>query len=124
MAENGKKSLKKEETVSKQSVDAIYAETVTCSKAGINSINAGRAEIDHSGIGFLKAQNVQQSNCGNAVVFARNLKTSSVRSLITISDSIEGDVKTVLDKQGAAIFGMVFAAMFMLFRIIRRLCFR
>ncbi|GBR75334.1 hypothetical protein NO2_0020 [Candidatus Termititenax persephonae] len=124
MAEAGKKDLPKEETVAKQSVETIYAETVNCSKSRAGSINAGRAEIDHSGIGLLKAQNVQQSNCGNAVVVAKNLKTSSVRSLITISDNIEGNVRTVLDKQGAAICGVVFASVFMFFRIIRRLCFR
>jgi transcription termination factor Rho len=124
MGETSKKTPKKEEKVSRQKVDAVYAETVTCSQSGVSSINAGRAEIDHSGIGFLKAQNIDQTNCGNAVVLAKNLKTSSVRSLITISDNIEGDVKTVLDKQGAAVCGVVFAAVFMFLRIIRRLCFR
>ena len=124
MAENNKKDLKKEETVEKQSLETVYAETVNCSKCGVSSINAGRADITHSGIGLLKAQHVQQSNCGNAVVVAKDLKTASVRSLITVSDNIEGDVKTVLDKQGAAVFGVVFASVFMFFRIIRRLCFR
>ncbi|GBR72967.1 hypothetical protein NO1_0423 [Candidatus Termititenax aidoneus] len=124
MSENGKKSPKKEEKVSRQTTEAIYAEMVNCSQSGVSSINAGRADIDHSGIGLLKAQNVNQTNCGNAVVVARNLKTGSVRSLITISDNIEGDVRTVLDKKGAAAFGVVFAAVFMFFRIIRRLCFR
>jgi transcription termination factor Rho len=124
MSESGKKSPKKEEKVNRHTAETIYAEMVTCSQSGVSSINAGRADIDHSGIGFLKAQNINQTNCGNAVVVAKNLKTSSVRSLITISDNIEGDVKTVLDKQGAAICGVVFAAVFMFFRIIRRLCFR
>ncbi|MDR1997276.1 MAG: hypothetical protein LBQ83_03010 [Candidatus Margulisbacteria bacterium] len=117
------KQLKKTATVNQQAVEAIYAENVTCSKAGVKSINAGRIEIDNSGIGVLKGQNINQTNCGNAIVLAKNLKTGSVRSLVTISDSIEGDVKTVLDKQSAAVFGVVFASVFMFFRIIRRLVF-
>jgi hypothetical protein len=124
MGESGKKSPKKEEKISRQATETIYAEMVSCSQSGVSSINAGHADIDHSGIGLLKAQNVNQTNCGNAVVVAKNLKTGSVRALITISDNIEGNVKTVLDKQGAAVFGVVFAAVFMFFRIIRRLCFR
>lgn len=116
-----KMKAQKDVEVNQQIAETIYAENVTCTKSGISSVTAGMAKLDHSGIGVLKAQNVDQQNCGNAVIVAKNLKTESVRSIITISDSIEGDVKTVLDKQGAAVFGVVFASVFMFFRIIRRL---
>ena len=111
----------KEAEINGQTAETIYAENVKCSKSGVRSITAGRVDIDHSGIGVLKAQNVEQKNCGNAVIVSKSLKTESVRSIITISDNIEGNVKTVLDKQGAAVFGVVFASVFMFFRIIRRL---
>ena len=64
---------------------------------------------------------MNQKSCGNAFIHARTLKTDSVKSIITIADNIEGDVHTVLDKKGAAIFGLVFASVFILFRMLRRL---
>ena len=112
---------KKEVNIEKEAVDVISAEVVQCSKCGVQAINAGKVEIDHSGVGFLRAQTVNQTSCCNAFIHARNLKTDSVKSIITIADNIEGDVQTVLDKKGAAVFGLVFASVFILFRILRRL---
>lgn len=112
---------KKELKIEKEAVDAIYAEHVECSKSGIQAINAGTVDVTHSGVGFLRAQTVTQNNCGNAFIHARTLKTDSVRSIITIADNIQGEVKTVLDKKGAAVFGLVFASVFILFRMLRRL---
>jgi transcription termination factor Rho len=112
---------KKELKIEKEAVDTIYAEHVECTKSGVQAINSGTADISHSGIGFLRAQTVTQNNCGNAFIHARTLKTDSVKSIITIADNIQGDVNTVLDKKGAAVFGLVFASVFILFRILRRL---
>jgi len=114
-----KKVPLKETKVEKNTVDSVYAETVNCSKAAIKSINAGNAELDQCAVGYLRAQSITQSNCGNAVVMAKTLKTDSVKSLVTISDHIDGDVTTILDKKGAAVFALVFASVFMFFRILR-----
>jgi hypothetical protein len=112
---------KKDIKIEKETVNTISAEHVECSKSAVQAINAGTVDITHSGVGFLRAQTVTQSNCGNAFIHARTLKTNSVKSIITIAENIEGDVKTVLDKKGAAVFGLVFASVFILFRILRRL---
>ena len=112
---------KKNESIEKENVDAIYAESVSCTKSAVQAVNAGTVTIDQSGVGFLRANNVTQKSCGNAFIHARNLKTVSVKSIITIADNIEGDVHTVLDKKGAAVFGLVFASVIILFRILRRL---
>ncbi|MDC0977782.1 hypothetical protein OAR19_00835, partial [bacterium] len=75
----------------------------------------------HSGVGFLQGQIVDQINCGNAFIKANELKTKEVRSLVTIAGHIDGNVHTVLDKKGAAVFGLVVASFFMFFKILRRL---
>lgn len=111
----------KEQKIEKEAVDTIYAEHVECTKSGVQAINAGTVDMTHSGVGFLRAQTVTQNNCGNAFIHARTLKTDSVKSIITIADTVQGDVKTILDKKGAAVFGLVFASVFVLFRILRRL---
>jgi hypothetical protein len=112
---------KNDANLENQSVDTVYAENVTCSKVGIKSLNAGKVDMSKSGVGYLRAQTVNQESCGNAVIYAKTLKTDSVKSLITIADKIEGNVTTVLDKKGAAVFGLVVASVLLLFRLIRRL---
>lgn len=120
MAEQ-KKEHAKEVNIEKAAVENIYAENVNASKIGARAVYAGNAKISSSGIGFLRGQTVNQESCGNVLVKAGVLKTESVKSLVTVADTIEGDVKTVLDKKGAAVFGLVVGSVLALFGILRRL---
>ncbi len=112
---------KKDLKLQNEALENVFAENITAEKVGIKSLNAGKVDLKKSGVGYLKAVNVTQENCGNALVRTRNLKTNDLKSLVVIADNIEGDVKTVLDKKGAAVFALVFASFCMLFRILRKL---
>jgi hypothetical protein len=111
----------KEVNIEKTALENIYAETVNASKVGVKIIHAGKANLEQAGIVYLNAQNVEQKNCGTAIVRTKNLKTDDLKSLVTIADNIEGNVHTVLDKKGAAIFGLLVGAVLVFFRMLRKL---
>ena len=117
MGEQQKKNVE----IENKTVDSIFAENVTANKIGVKSLNASKIDVNNAGIGYVNGQTINQKNCGNGIVKAKTIKADSLKAIFAIADNVEGDVQTVLDKKGAAVFGLVIAAFFMFFRILRRL---
>lgn len=119
--EDKKVSEAKNIKIQQATVDVISAENVAAKQISVANMNVGKARIYHAGIGHVKAIDLYMSKSSSGILRAKNVEADRVNTLLCFSDNIEGDVKTVFSKQSAAIFGITFAVVLSMFRIIRRL---
>jgi len=120
MVEKKSESTRKDVNIEQSSVDAIAAENFTGQKLGIRSLNAGKVDISQAGIGFMSAHEVNLDKTTLGILKAKNIQADRINSLICVADNVEGEVKSVFTKEGAAVFGAVFAFIMLFFRAIRR----
>ena len=96
----------------------IDADTLRMNHSLALAANSETLAVEQSRLGILRTSDATLADTQVSILVGDHIQAANVNALLLIGDTIEGDVKPVLDSRGALLFGLAVGGVLGLFSLL------